>query len=42
MADFDCAFVSVMETMEARRNDNLSDLCERGSRIIYEIDPKVL
>jgi hypothetical protein len=41
-ADFECAFVSVMETMEPRDGDNLSDLRERGLRVIYEIDPKVL
>ena len=41
-ADFECAFVSVMETMKPRDGDNLSDLRERGLRVIYEIDPKVL
>ena len=43
-AEFECAFVSVMETMEPRDVDNLSDLHKRGSREIYEINlnPKVL
>jgi len=41
-AEFECAFVSVMETMEPRDGDNLSDLRKRGSRVIYEIDPQVL
>ena len=41
-AEFECAFVSVMETMEPRDRDNLSDLRKRGSRVIYEIDPQVL
>ncbi len=42
MAEFECAFVSVMETMGPRDGDNLSELHKRGSRIIYEINPKVL
>ena len=41
-AEFECAFVSVMETMEPRDGDNLSDLRKRGSRLIYEMNPKVL
>ncbi len=41
-AEFECAFVSVMETMGPRDGDNLSDLRKRGLRLIYEINPKVL
>jgi len=41
-AEFECAFVSVMETMGPRDGDNLSDLRKQGSRAIYEINPKVL
>jgi hypothetical protein len=40
--EFECAFVSVMETMEPRAGDNLSDLRKRGLSVIYEINPKVL
>ena len=40
-ADFECAFVSVMEPMGPRDGDTLSDLRKRGSLVIYEIDPWV-
>ena len=39
--EFECAYVSVMETMQPRDGDNLSDLRKRGSHVIYEITPKV-